>query len=113
MGKWRPDVPILIMTDGEIDGGERNEQAERGPVAAGEGAGRGGDPEGTHPTAIPGVEVTRQSHPSPRTPVVYQPNIVVVGQGRKLGYLGDEVFTYDPFNYLVLSVPIPFDCETV
>jgi AraC-like DNA-binding protein len=43
--------------------------------------------------------------------VVYQPNIVVVGQGRKLGYLGDQVYQYDPFNYLVLSVPLPAECE--
>ena len=47
----------------------------------------------------------------PRTPVVYQPKIVVVGQGRKRGYLGDEVYVYDPFNYLVLSVPLPAECE--
>jgi hypothetical protein len=45
-------------------------------------------------------------------PVVYEPSIVIVGQGKKIGYLGDQVFTYDPFNYLVLSVPLPFECET-
>jgi AraC-like DNA-binding protein len=37
--------------------------------------------------------------------------IVVIGQGRKRGYLGDEVYVYDPFNYLVLSVPLPVECE--
>ena len=37
--------------------------------------------------------------------------IVVVGQGSKRGYLGDEVYAYDPFNYLVLSVPPPVECE--
>ena len=47
--------------------------------------------EGTHPTLVPGVEVTRRSHGFPRKPVAYQPNIIVVGQGRKQGYLGDEV----------------------
>ncbi len=67
--------------------------------------------EGTHRTSVEGVEVTRRSASSPRTPVVYQPNIVVVGQGRKLGYLGDKVYQYDPFNYLVLSVPLPAECE--
>jgi AraC-like DNA-binding protein len=40
------------------------------------------------------------------------PCIVIVGQGRKKGYLGDHVFIYDPYNYLVLSVPLPFECET-
>jgi AraC-like DNA-binding protein len=67
--------------------------------------------EGTHRTPVEGVEVTRRSRSSPRTPVVYRPNIVVVGQGRKRGYLGDKVYQYDPFNYLVLSVPLPAECE--
>jgi AraC-like DNA-binding protein len=68
--------------------------------------------EGTHRTLVEGVEVTRVSKPVPRAPMVYQPNIVVVSQGRKRAYLGGEVYQYDPFNYLVLSVPLPADCET-
>ena len=67
--------------------------------------------EGTHPTLVEGVQVSRASQSMPRHPAVYQPKIVVVGQGRKRGYLGDEVYTYDPFNYLVLSVPLPVECE--
>lgn len=67
--------------------------------------------EGTFASAVPGVELTRDSHPSPRKPVVYKPRIVVVGQGRKRGYVGDQVLVYDPYNYLVLSVPLPFECE--
>jgi hypothetical protein len=67
--------------------------------------------EGTHQTLVEGVQVTRVSRPMHRTPVVYQPKIAVVGQGRKRGYLGDEVYTCDPFNYLVLSVPLPAECE--
>ena len=51
------------------------------------------------------------SKPLPRAPVVYQPKIVIVGQGRKRAYLGDEVYGYDPYNYLVLSVPLPAECE--
>ena len=27
--------------------------------------------------------------------VLYEPGIVIVGQGRKRGYLGDQVYTYD------------------
>jgi AraC-like DNA-binding protein len=67
--------------------------------------------EGAQQTQVEGVELTRWSRPSPRTPVVYQPNIVVVGQGQKRGYLGDKVYQYDPFNYLVLTVPLPAECE--
>src|ERR1035438_9575970 len=68
--------------------------------------------EGKHPTVIDGVELMRASHPLPRMQVLYEPGIVIVGQGRKRGYLGDQVYTYDAHNYLVLSVPLPFECET-
>jgi AraC-like DNA-binding protein len=68
--------------------------------------------EGMHPTKLEGVQLMRASQPVPRTQVLYEPSIVIVGQGRKRGYLGDRVFTYDAHNYLVLSVPLPFECET-
>ena len=68
--------------------------------------------EGIHPTMLDGVQLMRASHPIRRMQVLYDPGIVIVGQGRKRGYLGDQVFTYDAHNYLVLSVPLPFECET-
>jgi AraC-like DNA-binding protein len=68
--------------------------------------------EGVHRTLVEGVEVARISKSYPRAPMVYQPNIIVLGQGRKRAYLGGEVYSYDAFNYLTLSVPIPADCET-
>lgn len=68
--------------------------------------------EGTHRTLVEGVDVSRVSKPVPRAPVVYQPKILIVGQGRKRAYLGGEVYRYDAYNYLVLSVPIPAECET-
>jgi hypothetical protein len=67
--------------------------------------------EGMHPTLVEGVQVVRRSQPMPRTPMVYAPNIVIVGQGQKRAYLGNEVYVYDPFNYLVLPVPLPAECE--
>lgn len=69
--------------------------------------------EGRHPTLVEGVEVVRVSTSAPRAPVVYQPKILIVGQGRKRAYLGGEVYRYDAYNYLVLSVPIPAECETL
>src|SRR4051812_28980546 len=54
--------------------------------------------EGMHPTLIDGVRVLRRSEPLPRAPMVYHPNIVIVGQGRKRAYL-------------VSSVPMPAECE--
>ncbi len=67
--------------------------------------------EGIQQTPVEGVRLVRHSEPRPRTPAIYEPMIVVIGQGRKRAYLGDEVYVYDPFNYLVLSVPLPVECE--
>ena len=68
--------------------------------------------EGVHRTLVEGVDVARVSNSVPRAPVVYQPKILIVGQGRKRAYLGGEVYRYDAYNYLVLSVPLPAECET-
>ena len=67
--------------------------------------------EGVHPTLIDGVRVARHSTPLPRTAVVYEPAIVVVGQGRKRSYVGDQVYVYGASTYFVLSVPLPAECE--
>jgi len=68
--------------------------------------------EGYSPSRLAGVQYLKLSHPLPRHPVIYSPSIVIVAQGTKVGYLGDEVYTYGPDDYLVLSVPLPFECET-
>lgn len=67
--------------------------------------------EGVFPSLLEGVMLMRSERSWPRSPVFYEPSIVIVGQGRKRGYLGDRVYTYDVHNYLVLSVPMPFECE--
>jgi AraC-like DNA-binding protein len=67
--------------------------------------------EGMQATQIEGVKLFRRSQPLHRGPMVYHPNIIIVGQGQKRAYLGGKVYTYDPFNYLVLSVPLPAECE--
>lgn len=63
-------------------------------------------------TPIPGVTLLKVSENIPRVPVFYEPSIVFVAQGRKRGYLGKHTFQYDPNTYLVLSAPLPFECET-
>lgn len=68
--------------------------------------------EGIHRTFVEGVDVVRRSAPAARAPVVYQPKILIVGQGSKRAYLGGEVYRYDAYNYLVLPVPMPAECET-
>lgn len=68
--------------------------------------------DGEYRTRVEGVLLWRASAPIPRHPVVYQSRIVVVAQGRKRGYLGGQMYCYDPYQYLVLAVPLPFECET-
>jgi AraC-like DNA-binding protein len=68
--------------------------------------------EGYTLTTLPDVRLLRSDRPLSRTPVLYEPGIVIVVQGRKRGLLGDEVFVYDAQQYLVVSVPVPFTMET-
>ncbi|HEY9773066.1 MAG TPA: AraC family transcriptional regulator [Planktothrix sp.] len=69
--------------------------------------------EGVHYSSIlDGIKFMRASNNRPKAPVMYEPSIVFVGQGRKRGYLGNQQYVYDPHNYLMLTVPMPFECET-
>src|ERR1700730_6478509 len=67
--------------------------------------------EGYTRSYLDGVQFMRVSKSMTRHPVVYEPGIFIIAQGRKRGFLGGRVCTYDAKNYLVLSVPLPFDCE--
>jgi AraC-like DNA-binding protein len=68
--------------------------------------------EGYTRSLLDGVRLMRANRPLGRTPVLYEPSIVIVCQGHKRGYLADRVFRYDALHYLVLSVPLPFSTET-
>ena len=69
--------------------------------------------EGRNYSDWPGLSFFRATRPSERIPVVYEPCIVVVAQGRKRAFLGDRIYAYDPQNYLVLSVTLPVESEIV
>ncbi|WP_442808484.1 AraC family transcriptional regulator [Trinickia soli] len=68
--------------------------------------------EGFTHSSLDGVKFMRTNVSTPRVPVMYEPCIVIVAQGRKRGFLGSQAFVYDAQHYLVLSVPLPFECET-
>lgn len=68
--------------------------------------------DGISDSPVPGVKLMRARAYVPRCPVIYEPGIVIIAQGRKVGHLGETVIEYDAMNYLVLSVPMPFECET-
>lgn len=68
--------------------------------------------EGYTLTALPSVRVLRANRALARTPVLYDPGIVIVCQGRKRGYFGDRLYLYDEQHYLAVCVPVPFSMET-
>lgn len=68
--------------------------------------------EGYNLTALPDVRILRSDRPLARTPVLYDPGIVVVCQGSKRGFFGDQIYLYDEQHYLAVSVPVPFTMET-
>lgn len=68
--------------------------------------------EGYNLTALPSVRILRSDRALSRTPVLYDPGIVIVCQGRKRGYFGGLRYQYDEDHYLAVSVPVPFSMET-
>ncbi|MEQ9887913.1 AraC family transcriptional regulator [Pectobacterium zantedeschiae] len=65
------------------------------------------------PSLVPQVRILYTEQHHPRVPVMYEPTIVIIFQGQKIGYLGGKMFQYDPENYLLMTVPLPFECETI
>lgn len=63
--------------------------------------------DGTHATPLPGTRLIRCSSPTLPMPVVYEPTVCFVAQGRKRAVLGETVFHYDPRTFLVASVGLP------
>ena len=68
--------------------------------------------EGYNLTALPGVRILRSDRTLSLTPVLYDPGIVIVCQGCKRGYFGDQVYVYDEQHYLAVAVPVPFTMES-
>ncbi|WP_428614129.1 AraC family transcriptional regulator [Shewanella sp.] len=68
--------------------------------------------EGMNDSVLPGIKLFRGSAYGARGPLCYSQGIMIVGQGKKRIYLDDKVFDYDPQNTLVMTVPMPVECET-
>jgi AraC-like DNA-binding protein len=68
--------------------------------------------EGMTPSLLDGVAFGRSNRSLPRTPALYEPCVLVVCQGRKRGYFGDQVMDYGANQFMVASVPMPFEGET-
>lgn len=69
--------------------------------------------EGANATSLPGTAIYREPRYRGRQPFLYNQGIVLIGQGAKRVYLGDTVYEYHPEKYLVVSVPMPAECEVL
>lgn len=56
---------------------------------------------------VTGVKLIRCSHPTLPMPVIYEPTLCLVAQGRKQAMLGQSAFIYDKSRYLIASVDLP------
>jgi AraC-like DNA-binding protein len=68
--------------------------------------------EGFTVSRLDSVQFLRLSHYNARTPMIYEPCIFIMAQGRKVGRFGDRAHVYDANHYLTLTLPVPFECET-
>ncbi len=64
--------------------------------------------EGFTASALEGVTLMRANRPLDATPVLYEPCLCILVQGRKRAFACDDVHTYDAQHYLVAAVPLPF-----
>lgn len=87
------------MTESSADARLRTLVARHAPV------------DGTHATAIDGLQVFRVSTPLARLPAVYEPSVCVLVQGAKHAFHGGRTLTYRPGSYLCTAAPTPLETE--
>jgi len=63
-------------------------------------------------TNIEGINIYKVSNFMERCPLTYDICLVIILQGKKIGYLPNKKFEYDKNNYLVVPITLPFECET-
>ncbi|GAA5317675.1 MAG: AraC family transcriptional regulator [Candidatus Pelagadaptatus aseana] len=69
--------------------------------------------EGLNKTPLPGVCVYKTSATLERAPLCYRQGVIFVVQGRKRIFIDSQGYDYNPDNYLVLTLPMAAECETV
>ena len=64
-------------------------------------------------SGVDGVGIFRIDKSFKKRPQLYEPQIILLAQGKKKIYLGDKCFMYDPCQYYVQAVPLPVECEAI
>lgn len=68
--------------------------------------------DGLHNTYLNNVKLFKTSTSTKRAPLIYNFCLILVLQGKKIGFLENDTFEYDNKNYLVVPTTLPFECET-
>lgn len=58
-------------------------------------------------TAIPNLTFSRYENPTEPTSYLHEPSICMVAQGSKRVLLGEEMYTYDAYHFLITSMGLP------
>jgi len=69
--------------------------------------------EGVNRTPLAGVRVYKTSRNLERAPLCYRQGVIFVVQGRKRIFIDNQGYDYNPDNYLVLTLPMAAECETL
>lgn len=69
--------------------------------------------EGLNLTAVPDMITYRESAMPDRCALVYEPAIMILGQGKKHCYVDGQEYDYSVGNYLSLYLPMPIEVEVV
>lgn len=70
------------------------------------------NPGGFSDTDLPQVRFFFTDRASPREPLHYPPGLAIILSGKKIGYLDGRRFEYGAGSYLVVGLPLVFECET-
>ncbi|TVT82034.1 AraC family transcriptional regulator [Pseudomonas sp. H3(2019)] len=101
-------MPSLDSTHAPLDANMEKQRVELSAIIR-----RNTCEDGSYATAIGSLFLSRHSHSHDFAPVLAQPALCIMAQGRKEVRLADEVFNYDPLNYLVVSVSMPLSGRVV
>ncbi|QGZ42373.1 AraC-like DNA-binding protein [Pseudoduganella flava] len=63
--------------------------------------------DGAHATALSRVHVLRSVTPTEPIPVIHQPAVCFIAQGRKQTMLGEQAWLYAPRQFLIVSAELP------
>lgn len=66
-----------------------------------------------NPTGLDNLGIFRASATQSKAPTYYEPSIVIVGQGKKRCYVGNNRYEYGDGKFLILFLPMPLGVEII